>query len=159
MFSPGEIKDAELRALYEYWRRKHRGSQLPSRADIDPLEIPRLLANIALLEVTGAAEDFVFALAGSRIEEVHGRSLKGVSLLQLHKELESAPSVRFCVEAVTTREPQIHQADLKEYGKAHWVCRRLILPLSSDGERVDTLLMGAVFSSVGDSDHAAWLNN
>jgi hypothetical protein len=159
MFSPSEIEDAELQELYHYWRRKHRGDRLPRRADIDPIEIPGLLKNIAILEVSDEAEDFVFALAGSRIEEVHGRALKGVSLRQLQAEFEVSPSVRRYHDAVNSREPQFQRASLKEFGKAHWSCRRLILPLSSDGERIDALLMGAVFSLVTDSDHDTWLSD
>ncbi len=159
MFSLEEIKDAELRELYEYWRSKHRSDRLPARADVDPLDIPRLLKHIAILKVVGEAEDFVFALAGSRIEEVHGRALKGVSLQQLREEFEVSPIKDNYVAAVRTREPQYQDANLKEFGKAYWACRRLILPLSSDGERVDALLMGAVFSSVTDSDHDTWLSD
>ncbi len=156
MFSLEEIRDAELRELYAYWRSKHRSGRLPARVDVDPLDIPRLLKHIAILEVVGEAEDFVFALAGSRIEDVHGRGLKGLSLQQLREEVEVSPSKDKYVAAVRTREPQFQDANLKEFGKAYWACRRIILPLSSDGERVDALLMGAVFRSIGDPGHADW---
>ncbi len=152
-----QIRDAELRELYEYWLARHRDGRLPGRGDIDPLEVPRLLKSLALLEVVGDAEDFVFVLAGSRIEEVHGRTLKGVTLGELRGDLEVTPSAGDYAVAVRSGEPQYQQADLKEYGKEHWACRRLILPLSSDGERVDCLLLGAVFSSLGEPGHEAWL--
>lgn len=157
MFSPDKIRDEELRELHGYWLSKRRDGGLPARRDIDPLEVPRLLKHLALLEVVGDAEDFVFVLAGSRIEDVHGRTLKGVSLGDLREDLEESPSIVDYVAAVRSGEPQYQQASLKEYGKEHWACRRLILPLSSDGARVDCLLLGAVFSSLGDSDHDAWL--
>ena len=159
MFSPSDIEDAELQELYHYWRRKHRGDRLPGRTDINPIEIPGLLKNIAILEVSDDAEDLVFALAGSRIEAVHGRALKGVSLRQLQEEFEVSPSVRRYLDAVNSREPQFQRASLKEFGKEQWACRRLILPLSSDGERVDALLMGAMFSPVTDPDHDSWLSD
>ena len=127
------------------------------RGDINPLEVPRLLKSLALLEVVGDAEDFVFVLAGSRIEEVHGRSLKGVTLGELRKDREQTPSAGDYVAAARSGEPQYQQTDLKEYGKEHWACRRLILPLSSDGKRVDCLLLGAVCSSLGEPGHKAWL--
>ena len=157
MFALDQIRDAELRELYDYWRAQHRDGRLPRRGDIDPLEVPRLLKSLALLEVVGDAEDFVFVLAGSRIEEVHGRTLKGVTLGELREGLEETPSAGDYVAAVRSGEPQYQQSNLKEYGKEHWACRRLILPLSSDGERVDCLLMGAVFSSLRDPGHKAWL--
>ena len=154
MFSPSDIEESELRELYEYWRSKNRGNRLAARADIDPIEIPGLLKHIAILEVVGEAEDFVYALAGSRIEDVHDRALKGVSLRQLRDAFEVAPSLDEYVEAVRSREPQIQNANLTEFGKVHWACRCLILPLSSDGERVDALLMGAVFRAIEDPEHA-----
>ncbi len=154
-----QIRDAELRELYQYWLAQHRDGRLPRRGDIDPLEVPRLLKSLALLEVVGDAEDFVFVLAGSRIEEVHGRTLKGVALGELREDRAETPSAGDYVAAVRSRAPQYQQVDLKEYGKEHWVCRRLILPLSSDGERVDCLLLGAVCSSVGDPGHKAWLED
>ena len=159
MFVRDRIRDAELRELHDYWLTKHRDGRLPRRGDIDPIEVPRLLKNLALLEVVGDAEAFVFALAGSRIEEVYDRSLKGVTLGNLREVFEESPSAGDYVAAVRSGEPQYQQASLKEYGKEYWACRRLILPLSSDGERNDALLMGAVFSSVTDSDQDTWLSD
>jgi hypothetical protein len=150
MFSPDEINNADLLALFAYWQSKHRDGRLPSRADVDPLEIPRLLKNIALLEVTGEAEDFVIALAGSRIEEVHGRSLKGVSIFELQKIMEKSPAIEQYAEVARTAEPRYREGDLKIFGKDFWYSHRLILPLSSDGARVDALLAGAVFMPMGE---------
>ncbi len=154
-----QIRDAELRELYDYWLAQHRDGRLPRRSDIDPLEVPRLLKSLALLEVVGDAEDFVFVLAGSRIEEAFNRTLKGVTLGELRETVEMSESAEQYVAAVRLRVPQYRQGDLREYGKEHWAYRRLILPLSSDGERVDCLLLGAVFSSLGDPGHEAWLEN
>lgn len=151
------IRDPELRELHDYWLNKHRDGRLPRRGDIDPLELPRLLKNLALLEVVGDAEDFAFILVGSRFEEAYGRTLKGVTLGNLREEIKETSSVGDYVAAVRSGEPQYQQASLKEYGQEHWICRCLILPLSSDGERVDCLLLGALFSSVGDPGHEAWL--
>ena len=159
MFERDWIQDAELCALHDYWLTKQRDGRLPRRVDIDPLEVPRLLKSLALLEVVGDAEDFVFVLAGSRTEEAHGRTLKGVTLGDLREAFEETPSSDDYVAAVRWRAPQYQQANLKEYGKEHWACRRLILPLSSDGERVDCLLLGAVFSLVGAPGHEAWLGD
>ena len=157
MFARDRIRDPELRDLHDYWLTKHRDGRLPRRSDIDPLEVPRLLKCLALLEVVGDAEDFVFILAGSRIEEVHGRTLKGVTLGELRQAVETSPSAEQYVAAVRSRVPQYRQADLREYDKEHWACRHLILPLSSDGERVDCLLLGVVFRSIGEPGYKAWL--
>ena len=153
------LRDPELRDLHDYWLTKHRDGRLPRRGDIDPLEVPRLLKSLALLEVVGDAEDFVFVLAGSRIEEAHGRTLKGVTLGELRGTVESSPSAEQYAAAVRFRVPQYRHADLREYGKEHWACQHLILPLSSDGERVDCLLLGVVFSLAGAPGHETWLED
>ena len=49
------IIDDRLRQTYEYWRGKAGARPLPSRSDIDPVEIPRLLPHIMLVDVIGAA--------------------------------------------------------------------------------------------------------
>ncbi len=159
MFAFDRIRDPELRELHDYWLTKHRHGRLPRRSDIDPLEVPRLLKSLALLEVVGDAEDFVFVLAGSRIEEAFDRTLKGITLGELRQTAEMTPSAEQYVAAVRSRVPQHRQDDMREYGKEHWAYRRLILPLSGDGERVDCLLTGSVFSLVGTSGHAAWLGD
>src|SRR3546814_8287237 len=49
------------------------------------LDIPDLLPNLFLLDVIGDAEDFVFRLAGSRVEEAFSMSLRGRSIAEIHK--------------------------------------------------------------------------
>ncbi|MEE8189036.1 MAG: PAS domain-containing protein [Kiloniellales bacterium] len=149
MVDRGKIHSETLRELYDYWRAKHRGARLPARADIDPIEIPSLLADIALLKVLDEGEDFVFDLAGTRIEQVHGRSLKGVSLSELRTSLEVSPAIEQYREVARDGEPRSREGDLKIFGKEHWSSRRLLLPLSSDGKRVDTILAGAIFWPAG----------
>lgn len=145
MFDPNVIKYAELREFYDYWLSKHRGSQLPSRADVDPLEIPGLLRNIALFQVVNDGEDFIFTLAGSRIEEVHGRSLKGLSIYQLQKNSVVAPALQHYTEVAQIAEPRYREGNLEVLGKEHWASCRLLLPLSSDGKKVDMIFAAALF--------------
>src|SRR3546814_19820071 len=71
-FNPAQLPDTKLRRLYEYWCSRCQGGALPSRRDIDPLDIPDLLPNLFLLDVIGDAEDFVFRLAGVRKRDVSG---------------------------------------------------------------------------------------
>src|SRR3546814_12116428 len=82
---PAQLPATKLRRLYEYWCSRCQGGALPSRRDIDPLDIPDLLPNLFLLDVIGDAEDFVFRLAGSRVEEAFSMSLRGRSLAEIHK--------------------------------------------------------------------------
>jgi PAS domain len=59
--------------FYEYWLRKGAGRAMPARADIDPLDIPQLLANVFLIDVVpGTPRRFRFRLVGTRITELEG---------------------------------------------------------------------------------------
>jgi len=40
-----------LQQGYRYWDAKRAGKSMPSRADIDPIEMPALLPHVVLLEV------------------------------------------------------------------------------------------------------------
>ncbi len=56
--------------FHEYWQRKGAGKGLPGRADIDPVDIPHLLANVFLIDVVGGSpQRFHFRLVGTRITE------------------------------------------------------------------------------------------
>ena len=52
---------------YEYWLSKVRDGRMPRRADIDPAEIKRLLANVVLIDVSQDPLDFVERIAGDTI--------------------------------------------------------------------------------------------
>ena len=46
-----EYKSENLKKLWVYWRSKLNGREMPSRGDLDPVEIPELLPYVALIEV------------------------------------------------------------------------------------------------------------
>jgi hypothetical protein len=72
------IDDEDLRRLFDYWRVQRRGRRMPSRGDIDPLDIGWALSRIFLVDYT-AAEGLVYRLAGADIASVFGRgNLKGL---------------------------------------------------------------------------------
>src|SRR5258708_15692485 len=70
------IIDDRLREAYEYWRRKAGARLLPSRSDIDPVEIPRLLPHVMLVDVMGAAL-YRYRLIGTEIATAMGVNATG----------------------------------------------------------------------------------
>lgn len=72
------IRSALLRSLFDYWQSKLRGRRLPDRADIDPIEIPKLLPNLVLVDVLpGRPDCFRYRLIGTGIVRVFGRDMTG----------------------------------------------------------------------------------
>jgi len=61
--------------LYRYWDAKRDGKLMPTRRDIDPIEIPRLLPSIALVDRRDGT--YRWRLMGSRIVHDFGCDLTG----------------------------------------------------------------------------------
>ncbi|MEQ8357582.1 MAG: PAS domain-containing protein [Kiloniellaceae bacterium] len=144
-FDPALLPDSKLQRLYHYWLTQCRSGSIPSRRDIDPLEIPDLLPNVFLLDVVGDAEDFVFRLAGSLVEDAFNMSLRGKSIADIQKAAGTPIPVAHHVEVAQGAGPRYREGMMQVAGREHWKTHRLLLPLSSDGRHVDVLLGGAIF--------------
>lgn len=57
--------DQRLHQLHAYWKSRCRDRQMPSRSDIDPIDVPTLLPCIFLVDVLNDPRDFRFRLAGT----------------------------------------------------------------------------------------------
>lgn len=72
------IDDEDLRRLFDYWRVQRCGRLMPSRGDIDPLDIGWALNRVFLVDYI-PAKGLVYRLAGADIASVFGRgNLKGL---------------------------------------------------------------------------------
>ncbi len=135
-----------LRArLIAYWDRKRGDRIAPARPEIDPLDLARVLPHVALIDVLDGikaeAATFRYRLVGEHINEQTGRRLAGETvgpafiLPGLHEACATA-AAQASIETIES-----------EFLNASGVYKRLsavLLPLSTDGERVDTLLVGAM---------------
>ena len=131
--------NATFLEFYEYWLRQGAGKAMPARADIDPLDIPQLLANVFLMDVMpGPPQRFRFRLVGTRIAELEGEMtnkfldefVPGAAGTAMARHYEDTVEGRLSVRRETL----------------HWRKREyinydvLLLPLSSDGRIVDMLI-------------------
>ncbi|HUL05736.1 MAG TPA: PAS domain-containing protein [Candidatus Acidoferrum sp.] len=136
------VHEPKLHDLYEYWDAKRRGRAMPSRADLDPVEIPDLLANLILVDVSGSPPQFRIRLAGTDIVTRYGAELTGKRLddIDLGSDLaqikeqyeETALKVvpTYCRHFIETRKRKLLRYE------------RLLMPLSGDGSTVNMLLGG-----------------
>jgi len=138
MFDPATIASPRLRRLHGYWDAKRAGRAMPSRDDLDPVEIPWALGDVALIDVLPDGE-FRWRLDGTRLVDFFGCDLTGLRLAE-HPSGVHIPTMRRTLETpVRTREP-FHQ--FRPYSKDayRWNYESLLLPLSRDGGRVDMLM-------------------
>ncbi len=72
-----KIDHPKLVALYRYWLSKCTAEGYPSRADLDPLEIPELLGHIMIVQLADPFEDSFYRLYGTAITDYYGVDMTG----------------------------------------------------------------------------------
>ena len=141
------IDDPLHRQMYAYWQEKRGARRLPSRADIDPTEIPRLLPNLLISEHVseGAIERWRYRLAGTAVAAAFGRNPTGHYLDEL-----TTGAYREFIERIhrVVREEQRALFCASEYTGAddlRMSAKRLLLPVTTDGRLVDQIITLLVF--------------
>jgi hypothetical protein len=123
------------RVLAEWWQSARGVRRAPSRSDFNPTDFPALMPELILWDV-GA--QFVCRLAGTMVCGVAGRELRGLTVDEMH---HGNSRVRQEFEAVAQDcLASFIERNMSWVAKAWRQYRRLLLPLSSDGQRVDMLI-------------------
>jgi hypothetical protein len=139
-----DIKSDRLRRLFDYWQSKRADRKFPGRADIDPMDFRYILGNVAMADVERDPWRFHFRLVGTEIARWDGADLTGRTT-----EDHPLPEYRTLLhkvyrQTVEAAEPSCYVRDRMFDGRM----RRyevLYLPLASDGETIDMLLVGMEF--------------
>jgi hypothetical protein len=139
---PPGAGETELAELLHYWESKRRGALLPSRADIDPIDLRRLLPQILLSEVVRAAAGlrFRFRLAGTAFTTLVGRDVTGLFLDELGPPDRVAPVHRAMTAVVEHARPAYLVSHVTVRSEEYLMAKRLGVPLAADGRNVDMVL-------------------
>jgi hypothetical protein len=128
------------RELYDYWRKTAGLRRMPTRSDINPFSVPKLLPCVGLIDLTEGLDEARFRLAGTRLRDVYGEEITG-------KRID-----RVFAGACADYWHDIHARVAEEGSPLHGVVRGpapgrdhivlfwLRLPLSQDGMKVDRIL-------------------
>lgn len=133
-FGEDRIASLALRDLHAYWLGKWRGTSMPRRADIEPLEIPTLLPMVYLVDIDREPLRFRFRLVGTRVVAWFGRDLTGDYLSE-----GATPRYREVLESGQPAYDRLHKPAI---GGRHGFCQRLLLPLA--GETGVEMLLGGI---------------
>lgn len=138
----------KVRSLYDHWLSIHPGGgKLPSRRDFDPMAVPQLLPHILLLDAEGRPPRFRYRVIGTRMVDALGGDLTGQWLDEAHRRGDQVPQFPGYAQVVTERAPQWRRGPphFASYIDKCTGMERVFLPLASNGEDVDMLLIIAVF--------------
>jgi hypothetical protein len=141
------LDDPLHRQMYAYWQRKRGPRRIPSRGDIDPTEIPRLLPNLLISEYVSEGDTgrWRYRLAGTAVAAAFGRNPTGhyideltkgdyrAFIERIHRDVRDEQRALYCASEYTGTR------DLRMSAK------RLLLPLTTDGAQVDQIISLLVF--------------
>ncbi len=138
---PAELDDERFRWLFQYWLARRLDGRLPGRQDIDPLDFPKLLGRLYLIEVVRESGDvrFRFRLWGTKISGVFrnehtGRWLEDIAAPGTLPDLQ-----RTLLTCAEEHRPHFWRRMMPHDVADYVATRRLLLPLASDGDTVDML--------------------
>ena len=141
------ITDARLTAAFKYWVLQCIGGRLPRRRDIDPVDIPKLLPIIMLVEVLPTGR-YRYRLVGTENADAFGMNATGRYL----DEVLPGPEYKTHVLALYDECVRVYRALYSEclfISPQHRGPERhikvLFMPLSDDGEQVNQILVAQVF--------------
>lgn len=130
------------RDLFRYWQDKRGPRPYPARRDIDPLDIPRLLPSIFLVDIVdgdNGERDFHYRLVGTRIVEIEGE----VTDRLLSDLVPREPRYQELWQQYNNAADGIasfRSEDMQWRDNEHIRYEVFLLPLSSDGKQLDMLL-------------------
>ena len=124
---------------------KRGNRQMPSRRDIDPGEIAKILPHVFLLDVQAEPLDFCYRLIGDKMDTYMLDHYTGMWMSQIPHQ--SAPSRIWasCRRVVEERAPLSSDVPYVGKKKEFLTTEDLIMPLSDDGARVDMLFVTVGF--------------
>lgn len=147
---PQTIACPRSKALHAYWAMRRGSRRMPQRADIDPIDLSRLLASVFLVDVErGAGIRFRIRLAGTHIETAFEQPLAGAYLDELALGQETTNVLLRYYQVVEERRAVLSRHDfvLNESFR-RFSYERLLLPLGLQSDfRVDMMLGSVCFDA------------
>lgn len=139
-------KSDSLCELLRYWTERLRGRAIPSRADIDPIELRSMLGYLTILEVVppaapGAPPQFRYRLHGVHVTRAMGCDMTGKFVSDLPSKPYADEVTERLLRVVAERRPVVSTSQWST-GERTTQYEIIWLPLSSDDVHIDRLLGG-----------------
>jgi hypothetical protein len=86
--NPDLSDNSKFVGLRAYWDGKRNGRAMPSRSDIDPIEMRPYLGNLFIAETLADIVDFRYRLIGSNLVPYYGQDMTGSTVTQVFGKLD-----------------------------------------------------------------------
>jgi hypothetical protein len=148
--------------VFAYWASLRNEGRLPSRAQIDPGALKRLLPTVSLIDVLQQDDTRHYRqrLAGTGLYPVYGREITGRALEDVYNTEDTAYWREQLDTVVRECRPMVGCHTLSSRPGASCSLLWIRLPLASDGHRIDMILgydtiMGAPVARMSSGIRAA----
>ncbi len=135
--------DPHVAAAIDYWRRIRPSDELlPGRRHFDPVDVPRLLPHLGLLDVVREPRMRLrIRMAGTRVTDLFGPGLTGRFVDEVVPDFEGSPVERDYRRVADEGVPVWYRGKQSTTrGKTFLSIERLFLPFAEDGRVVDKIL-------------------
>jgi hypothetical protein len=148
---PGSLEsyNPRLARLHDYWIGKCAGRPLPSRADIEPLEMKEWLGNLLLAEFFGGIEHYRVRLDGSNLIGYGGKDRTGKGSEVLTSDEERNLIVAQYKPVLDTAQAAYYETQFQNSEGRFLREQKLLLPLSDNGSLVNMVLAGIYYRNLG----------
>jgi hypothetical protein len=143
-----EPRHPRLLDLLAYWRGKLNGRAMPSRADIDPLEMKAWLGNLVLVEFFGEVARYRVRVDGTNVAEIGGLGRTGKGAEALTSETERNLLFRQYATVFDQHVPAYYETEFTNSEGRYLRESKLLLPLSADGTAVNMILGGIYYHPI-----------
>lgn len=116
---------------------------MPTRADINPIDIARLMPQVFIVDAGAENGRPVYRLFGTGLVSLFGREMTGQPVAEGLPSQPAEEALDRYRTVIRERRPLYHQARLYEPRNDYTEVERLLLPLSPNDIRVD-MVMGIV---------------
>jgi hypothetical protein len=140
------VRSDVLKRGYAYWRSRC-GPRLPSRAMIDPTDIPALLPHIVLHGVKRDPLDFIYRLIGTEVRRHMAQDRTGQWMSAIPEQHAPSQIWTNLATIVETRRPLVNRTPYAGPHQHFVTMEDLQLPLAADGVTVDMILVFVDFVS------------
>jgi hypothetical protein len=139
------IRSSRILEFHRYWREKRAGREMPSRADLDPLDFRYVLGDVVVCDVSYDPPRFRYRLHGSNLVQRDGIDMTGKWLHERPAPEYSAIVERGWRMVVSERKLLLgNRLHLMAFDGRMRRYETIVLPLSSDGRIIDTLITAQV---------------
>jgi hypothetical protein len=134
------LQHPKLQSLHDYWMAQHAGTPVPVSDVVDPDDLKPWLGNLLVMDVV-EGDNFIYSYYGKSFADAFQADMMGRSIELLPEAQRTVLQAEYDrVRRDRVPATRVYTADF-DGQPATW--ERLVLPLSSDGEIVDKLLVAA----------------